>query len=54
MDSATEQFAKVAAATLEAKPGEQTVSFSPVEARFVKLRVLSGAERRCSRSPRCG
>ena len=43
MDTATAAFAKAAAATLEAKPGEQTVSFSPVEARFVKLRVLSGA-----------
>ena len=43
MDTATERFAKAAAATLEAKPGEQTVSFPPVEARFVKLRVLSGA-----------
>jgi hypothetical protein len=43
MDTATARFAKAAAATLEAKPGEQTVSFSPVEARFVKLRVLSGA-----------
>jgi hypothetical protein len=43
MDTATARFAKSAAATLEAKPGEQTVSFPPVEARFVKLRVLSGA-----------
>jgi len=43
MKSPDEQFAKAAAATLEARPGEQTVSFSPVEARFVKLRVLSGA-----------
>ena len=53
MDTATEHFTKAAAATLEAKPGEQTVSFPPVEARFVKLRVLSGAGKTNSRSPRC-
>jgi len=43
MGNAPEGFSKVAAATLEAKAGEQSVTFSPVEARFVKLRVLSGA-----------
>ena len=43
MANAPEGFSKVAAATLEAKPGEQSVMLSPVEARFVKLRVLSGA-----------
>jgi hypothetical protein len=43
MDSANGRFTKVAVATLEAKPGEQTVAFAPVEARFVQLRVLSGA-----------
>lgn len=42
-DEKPERFVKAAAATLEAKPGEQTVSFEPVEARFVKLRILSGA-----------
>ena len=36
-------FAKVATASLQAQPGEQTVPFPPVEARFVKLRVLNGA-----------
>ena len=44
MDSPMEGFAKVAAATFEARPGEQTVTFDPVEARFVKLRILSGAK----------
>jgi len=38
------RFTRVAAATLEAKPGEQTVSFEPVEAKFVKLRITSGPE----------
>ena len=42
-DSPTEHFTKVAAATLEEKSGEQSVTFTPVEARYVKLRVLSGA-----------
>ncbi len=37
-----ENFSRVATATLEAKPGEQTVEFKPLEAKFVKLRVLSG------------
>jgi len=44
VDSATEGFAKVATATLEARPGEQAVSFAPVEGRYLKLRVLSGAK----------
>ncbi len=43
MDNPTEnRFAKVAEATLEARPGEQTLTFDPVEVRFVKLRILSG------------
>jgi hypothetical protein len=42
MTSATENFAKVASAKLEARPGEQEVSFSAVEAKFIKLRVLTG------------
>lgn len=42
-DEKPQRFVKAATATLEAKPGDQTVSFDPVEARFVKLRVLSGA-----------
>jgi len=44
-DSPTEHFIKVAATTLEEKSGEQTVTFTPVEARYVKLRVLSGASK---------
>jgi hypothetical protein len=44
-DSPTEHFTKLATATLEAKSGEQTVTFTPVEARYVKLRVLSGASK---------
>jgi hypothetical protein len=36
------EFTRVATATLEAKPGEQTVEFDDVEAKFVKIRVLSG------------
>jgi len=43
MDEAAARYTKVATAALEARSGEQTVSFSPVEARFVKLRILSGA-----------
>ena len=43
MKSPYDDFVKAATASLAAKPGEQTLSFSPVEARFVKLRVLSGA-----------
>ncbi len=44
-DSATEHFTKAVAATLETRSGEQTVTFEPVEARYVKLRVLSGASK---------
>lgn len=44
MEPASERFTRAAAATLEAKPGEQTIAFTPVEARFVRLRVLSGVE----------
>ena len=36
-----QNFSKVASATLETKPGEQTIEFDRVEAKFVKLRVLS-------------
>ena len=45
MELADGRFTRVAAATLEARPGEQTVAFEPVEAKFVKLRILSGPER---------
>jgi hypothetical protein len=37
-----ENFSRVATATLEPKAGGQTILFNPVEAKFVKLRVLSG------------
>ena len=38
-----ENFSRVATATLEKKPGAQTVEFDdPVEARYVKLKVVSG------------
>lgn len=46
MDLAPERFTRVAAATLEAKPGEQTIEFPATEARFVRLRLLSGASPR--------
>ncbi len=42
LDAAPERYARVATAALEARPGEQIVAFAPVEARFVKLRLLSG------------
>jgi hypothetical protein len=45
MELADDRFTRVTATTLEAKPGEHTVSFAPVEAKFVKLRILSGPER---------
>lgn len=41
-DSPTGTFQKIEAGTLEARPGVQELSFSTVEARFVKLRILSG------------
>lgn len=44
MDLADSRFTRAAAATIEAKPGAQTVSFEPVEAKFVKLRIVSGPE----------
>ncbi len=44
MTSPGENFARRATATLEAKPGETTIEFDAVEAKFVKLRILSGHE----------
>jgi hypothetical protein len=44
MELADGRFTRAAAATIEPKPGDQTVSFEPVEAKFVKLRILSGPE----------
>ena len=46
MDGIAEGFSRVAAATLDPKGGEQTVTFPATEARFVKLRLLSGATKR--------
>lgn len=43
LNSATEGFEKVAERRLAAQPAEQTLSFAAREARYVKLRVLSGA-----------
>lgn len=42
-DSLTEGFEKVAERSLAAQPVEQTLTFPAREARYVKLRVLSGA-----------
>lgn len=44
MELADGRFGRAAAVTLEPKPGAQTVSFEPVEAKFVKLRIVSGPE----------
>jgi hypothetical protein len=41
-DSLTEGFEKVAERSLTAQPAEQTLTFPAREARYVKLRVLSG------------
>lgn len=46
MDLAPEHFRRVATATLEARPGEQTITFPATEARFVRLRLLSSASQR--------
>jgi hypothetical protein len=46
MDMAHEHFTKVATATLESRPGEQTITFPATEARFVRIRLLSGASER--------
>lgn len=41
-DSPTDHFVKAAAQSLDAKEGDQTVTFDAVECRYVKLRILSG------------
>ena len=43
MDTTPEHFTRAAAATLDAGQVEQTVDFPATEARFVRLRLLSGA-----------
>ena len=45
VNGSTDGFTKVAAATLNAAKPVQVISFSPVEARYVKLRVLSSGEK---------
>jgi von Willebrand factor type A domain len=42
-DSPTEGFIKATGKSLSAQPAEQTLAFSAREARYVKVRVLSGA-----------
>ena len=46
MDAAPDSFTKATATMIDAAPGEHTVPFPAREARFVKLRVLSGASER--------
>jgi hypothetical protein len=46
MENAPDRFTRVATATIDAKGGDQTIEFPATEARFVKLRLLSGATRR--------
>jgi von Willebrand factor type A domain-containing protein len=46
MDNVPAHFTRVAAATLDPKTTERTVTFPATQARFVKLRVLSGATAR--------
>ena len=46
MDTTPEHFTRAAAATLEAGRVEQTIEFPATEARFVKLRLLSGSSPR--------
>lgn len=46
MDDAAGSFTKATAATIPTTPGEHTVAFPAREARYVRLRVLSGASAR--------
>jgi hypothetical protein len=46
MDAAPGSFTKAIAATIDATPGDHTVAFPAREARFLRLRVLSGASDR--------
>ena len=43
MDTTPEHFKRAAAATLDVRQVEQSITFPATEARFVKLRLLSGA-----------
>src|SRR5436190_4470596 len=42
--SATEGFSKIAVATLRPEAMDQRIDFAPIEARYVKLRILSGGQ----------
>jgi hypothetical protein len=42
MDAASDRYTRVSAVALAAKTGEQSISFTPVDAKFVKLRIVSG------------
>ncbi|MGH8135339.1 MAG: VWA domain-containing protein [Steroidobacteraceae bacterium] len=46
MENVPEQFVKAGGAIIETTPGEHTIPFPAREARFVRLRVLSGASER--------
>ena len=46
MDVAPDRFSRVATATLDSRGGEQTIPFPAIDARFVKLRLLTGATKR--------
>jgi hypothetical protein len=46
MDAAPDRYSRAATATLSATGGEQTITFPATEARYVKLRLLSGATKR--------
>jgi hypothetical protein len=42
-DSPSDHFARAASQSLEPREGDQTIGFEPVECRYLKLRILSGA-----------
>jgi outer membrane protein OmpA-like peptidoglycan-associated protein len=44
MKSATDGFSKVAAVTLDPNSPAQAITFSPVQARYLKLNILSGGQ----------
>ena len=46
IELAADKFSRAAVATLDAKGGEQKIVFPAAEAKFVKIRLLSGATRR--------
>ena len=46
MDLAADKYRRVGAAKLDPKGGEQQIAFPAIEAKFVKVRLLTGATRR--------